>query len=167
MATKDTDSNADTQAQIAEALKLIAETQAMTAADRPRKFVPYGRQVSRSPFNADVPPGKRKSTLKRICFQNGYRMNERQLSEREIRALNELEAGSYIENLVTVTETQVGPDRVLAISYRSKTPDQRHELDAKGGVKLHDKLEAMIREAAERKAAIKAARQAEINEALR
>lgn len=118
----------------------------------PRK-VRFNEYKTRSPFN---PTGNRKRKLDRICFQNGARINVALLFDEEIKLLNTLPEGRFIDQLVTVRkDAGSGGDKdKIHIEYANRTHDQRitfaehvrsfvgllrqihEEAKASGGVKL-------------------------------
>lgn len=89
----------------------------------PQQQVSFAKFTTKSSFN---PTGKRR-TMKRICYQNGYRCNVKTLFDEEIALIERLKPGRYINNLVTVTlerNPDGGEDKVY-IHYSNSTPDQR------------------------------------------
>lgn len=128
----------------------------------PRRFVPYGQESRVTPFN---PTGKRNRTLRRKMYQNGNPLFVRHLTDKEIELLDKIKPGVYLQGKVTVVETFDGVDTIVYIRYKNRTSDQRNELDALAP-SLTAKLQCMVNEHAEQAAAIKAARKAEVIEAI-
>lgn len=135
----------------------------------PRKFIPFGQHDARTVFN---PTGKRNRTLKYKSYQNGFPEKEDTLYDEEIELLDKLEQGNYIDNLVTVLKTEDFDGGTININYKCKTPDQRMaigsritgEPGSKSG--FHSMLIKIVREQEARKAALKAQRKRDVEDAL-
>ncbi len=90
------------------------------------KKVPFGRYDPKSPAhpNKAVP----RSKLSRACFQNGYRMDPKKLTNEEIDGLNAItRPGRYINRRMEVVIQNDGSQEVLELRYNNKTADQRFE----------------------------------------
>jgi hypothetical protein len=99
---------------------LVESIQAMT----PKRKVLFSELKPKSPFN---PKGVRHRKLARTVLQNGNRLNVKQLFDEEIRLLNELRPGIYVNKKVSVhlIEGTEGNVDTLLINYKNKTHDDR------------------------------------------
>lgn len=91
-----------------------------------------------------------RSKLKRECYQNGFRMEGRVLSNKEINLLNQIHrSGRYIDRKVEVVVKKEGAnDEIVYISYKNKTVDDRFEF--RGYVRsLEDMLQQIVQAQAE------------------
>src|SRR5262245_58384445 len=100
--------------------------QAIVGLQPPRK-IGADEYVARTPFHPD---GTIHALLRRRSFQNGRRLDETFLTDEEIRLVNLLVPGKFVDGLVTVREVDQGPETDLHIYYRSATTDQRIALSA-------------------------------------
>lgn len=73
----------------------------------------------------------RKVKLARESFDNGYRLSDDSLTDREIELLNQITtSGRYLKRKVEVIVRNEGrpiAEQVVEIRYSNKTPDQRME----------------------------------------
>lgn len=135
-----------------------------------RRQIPFGQHTPKSVFN----PTGRIRKLTKVFYQNGFRMNEPTLTDKEIDLLHQIKPGRYIDSLVTVAIDPNGDDDgpAVHIAYNCKTADQRMALGSKiggatkGHTVLERMLEMMIEEHKEQQESRKAARKAEIEEAI-
>lgn len=115
----------------------------------PPKKVTIGQYIRRggnSPFHPK--PAKDTPSLKRHCFQNGVRLNESTLYDREIELLNKLtHSGRYINRLVEVVVTDNGSDTEVDIRFNNSTAS--HQIELKGEVKDFRDMLRQIYEAQE------------------
>lgn len=85
------------------------------------------RKVTFGEYQRRINAGR--STLRRETFQNGFRLEEVQLSNAEIDLLNRISrTGRYIDRKVEVIVREDGADEVVEIRYNNKTRDQMFEL---------------------------------------
>ena len=74
-----------------------------------------------SPFRSKKGP-----TLKGDVYQNGIKLNQEQLYDKEIELCNKItKSGRYIDRLVEVRVSDDAGARVVLISYPDKSVDQR------------------------------------------
>ena len=99
---------------------------AIVALQPPRK-IGADEYVAHTPFHPDGRVGER---LRRRSFQNGRRLDEEFLTDQEIRLVNALVPGKFVDGLITVRAVDQGPDTDLHIYYRSATHDQLIALSA-------------------------------------
>jgi soluble cytochrome b562 len=139
--------------------------------------VPYGQHKITSAFN---PTGRRDRALKGRAYQNGFRLNVKQLTDAEIELLNsgKLRSGRYLDRMVTVRiATDVEGLQAIYIDYPCKTADQRMQIGMRvgGGTRnaqgriitgFENMLKIIIGEIDEADAAAKATRRREMTEAL-
>jgi hypothetical protein len=100
-----------------------AQTEAMLAAQAPRKIGigEYDPRTPWHPIKADA------HKLTRTCFQNGHLLDDEQLFNEEIDALNRIvRSGRYLDRLVEVIVRDEGPDETVEIRFASRTADQRN-----------------------------------------
>jgi hypothetical protein len=109
---------------LAAAVHALAKGQETLINSQVRK-VPFANHKPRSSFN---PTGKKRRKLTRRCYQNGYPMNINLLHDEEIELLNRLQAGKYLNGLVTVRVEDKGAESALNIIYRNKSVDERFAL---------------------------------------
>lgn len=129
-----------------------------------KKYVKYGRQDIANVFN---PKGIRNRKLKRQCFQNGFKLDERYLHDEEIALLDEVKQGTYVNGKVTVLERMTGElEPVILIMYKNKTPDHKHDLASEGCYNLTAMLRMIVQEGKDRDAAIATAKRNEIRSAI-
>jgi hypothetical protein len=103
---------------------IVSIVQTMQKMVPPRK-VTYAEYKPRTPFN---PSGNRnRRAPSRVVYQNGGRVNPRMLFDEEIKLLDQLRPGRYLDKLVTVREVEgtEGAPNELHIEYAYRTPDQR------------------------------------------
>lgn len=96
----------------------------------PIKKVPYSKREPAGPF-AEGKTRKQRLKLKYIFYQNGFRVGEKRLFDREIEWINKLEPGKFINNMVTVRKIESGneePDSIH-LMYKNATIDQRLALN--------------------------------------
>lgn len=108
--------------ELAQAIKMVVEETA------PVKQVHISQYRPKSPWN---PAGKRQHErphLRGEFLQNGQRMIEDRLSEKEIELLNKIRPGRYINRKVEVIERQSNGEVTVEIRYNNQTADQRSEL---------------------------------------
>lgn len=120
IAAMKTDSTAPGQVTATDLTALVQSIQAMT----PKKKVLFSEFKTKSPFN---PTGNKRRKLERICYQNGARMRLVALFDEEIKLLNTLPVGRFLDNLVTV-RLEPGSNGALDkmhIEYANRTHDQR------------------------------------------
>lgn len=93
----------------------------------PKRKVLFSEFKTRSTFN---PTGSKSRKLVRTTYQNGQRLNIALLFDEEIKLLNGLKPGRYIDGLVTVklTEGRGGNVDKLNIEFANSTHDQRIDL---------------------------------------
>lgn len=66
--------------------------------------------------------------LTRTCFQNGFHLDEMNLSNKEIQGLNGIDhTGRYLDRFVQIIVREEGADAVVEIRYPCKSQDQRNE----------------------------------------
>jgi len=116
---------------IAEGMKGLVE---QMAANAPRRKKTQGEfeQTLKTPFidrAKERATNKRKPSLSRNTFQNGYRLRDEFLVAEEIDLLNKIKKpGRYINRMVEVIIRDEGSEQVLELRYSNKSPDQRFEL---------------------------------------
>jgi hypothetical protein len=94
---------------------------------QPPRKIGADEYVALTPFHPD---GTMPIALRRRSFQNGRRLDEVFLTDQEIRLVNALVPGKFVDGLVTVRVVDQGPETDLHIYYRSATHDQRIALSA-------------------------------------
>lgn len=99
---------------------LVESIKAMTP---PRK-VRFNEFKTRSVFN---PTGNRNRKLTCTVYQNGARVNPALLFDEEIKLLNNLPTGRFVEKIVTVRKVdgRDGAKDQLHIEYSNRSHDQR------------------------------------------
>lgn len=100
-----------------------AITAGITAA-QPRK-VSAGQYDPKTPWQPNKRDAKK---LKYACYQNGYRIPVKRLTNKEIEGLNAIvRSGRYINRMVEVAVWDDGGTVQLDIRYSNKDKDQRFE----------------------------------------
>lgn len=99
------------------------QTEAILAAQAPRK-IGIGEYDPRTPWH---PIKAEAHTLTRPCWQNGHLLDDEQLFNAEIDALNQItRSGRYLDRLVEVIVREEGADETVEIRFASRTADQRN-----------------------------------------
>lgn len=84
-----------------------------------------------------------RSKLTRECFQNGFRLENENLSNKAIDLLNTIShTGRYINRLVEVIVRDEGAEEAVEIRYNNKTADQRAEI--RGHIRSTEEMLQMI-----------------------
>ena len=99
---------------------LVQSIQAMT----PTRKVLFSEFKTKSAFN---PTGSQSRKLKCAAYQNGHRFEIETLFDEEIKLLNALPEGRFIQNLVSVrrVEGANGGKDQIRIEYANRSHDQR------------------------------------------
>ena len=119
-AMKTNDAAAPGQVTATDLTALVQSIQAMT----PKRKVLFSEFKTKSAFN---PSGNKSRTLTRRAYQNGARIQIDTLFDEEIKLLNTLPEGRFIDQLVTVRKVQGsnGSQDQIHIEYANRTHDQR------------------------------------------
>jgi len=100
-----------------------AFSEAMRQNAPPRK-IGIGEYDPRTPWH---PIKAEAHKLTRTCFQNGHLLDDEQLFNAEIDALNQIvRSGRYLDRLVEVIVRDEGPDETIEIRFACRTADQRN-----------------------------------------
>lgn len=89
--------------------------------DRTRRLVPFHAFRTRSPFN---PTGNPNRKLRRRCYQNGLPMFIDRLTDTEIRLMDQIKPGIYLNGVLRVAEVKTGSQTDLHFLYSNKGRDQ-------------------------------------------
>lgn len=104
-------------------VRAFSEALKLTAPPRYIQIGEYDPKTSWHPIAAEA------HKLTRVCYQNGFPLNEAQMSNQEIDLLNAIDrSGRYINRLVEVIIADEGTEEIVYIRYRNKTEDQRNAL---------------------------------------
>jgi hypothetical protein len=135
-----------------------------------RRQVPFGRHRVRTAFNKD---GKRRE-MHKVFYQNGFRAFENTLTDEEIDLIHTVKPGKFIDGLITIIEVQDDDENQPAVhmKYNCRTSDQRMAVGGRAGRKsktdtaLRSLLQQCLDEYNEQESDRKAARKAEIEDAI-
>jgi hypothetical protein len=135
-----------------------------------RRQVPFGRHRVRTAFNKD---GKRRE-MHKVFYQNGFRAFENTLTDEEIDLIHTVKPGKFVDGLITIIEVQDDDENQPAVhmKYNCRTADQRMQVGGraarrgKNDTALRALLQQCLDEYDEQEADRKAARKAEIEDAI-
>lgn len=135
-----------------------------------RRQVPFGRHRVRTAFNKD---GKRRE-MHKVFYQNGFRAFENTLTDEEIALIHTVKPGKFIDGLITILEIADDEEGQPAVhmKYNCRTADQRMAVGGRAARKgkndtaLRALLQTCLDEYNEQESERKAARKAEIEDAL-
>lgn len=116
---------ADKAAATSETSELAAALQALAQATNkvdPLKQVSILEAPPTTPWNPD---GSVRPKLKRVCYQNGARLDEGRMTAEEITLFNQIKPGLYNHKKWEVAK---GRNKGIDLRYKNKTIEQRMEL---------------------------------------
>lgn len=108
------DKSNDTNERLAAAMELMAQTQATTLANAPRRRLSFAEWQAKQP----------KHEMPFPVFQNGYRIEATQVTPAQIALLPKLREGRFFDRRIHVYRDQT-PDRGWHIDYPNRAMSDR------------------------------------------